>query len=657
MKRISPWFTALVAAPYLLIGGEAVSRFVDGYKVFAAGLVRRSPQPAPQAAGPSAKELKMLDSVTFDRTIPSSWFFLPASPLVNPPLKELSALEAANTVRHDVTYLWNTNFLYRPNGYLEKLVRDLRSDYVLAFKAYDDTIFPHLRHYPKRPGRGGSITNSFGWFSSEVQFRKQADTVRIGILGDSTSGNAIGRYLQAYLNAWASAQKSPLKYEVLNASRAGSSMADENKALQYELGPMGLDYVYLYKAPILPYREMIKIIPETRTVGTLLTKAAEEIQKPLKPLLPWSSLANHMVARLNGELPDGNLWEPWKPKIQITLPEPLQRVPPDVSGARSIPYWNKRLRDFEEYVNIAKAIGAKPIVSTERWFVPGEEPLKAQPNRPLFKSVNGPLFWPLTYKDIKKFLRLNNAIISEWAKLNHLALVDIDAMMPQDPTLYTDGGHDIDFSNKLRAWIVFQTMIPLLREDSLAGKIPKPGMQSGNEHPFIHNPPLKISRQTLIDYYDQQKRQYINWLQQNDYPVKIDEATLKLSDLPLASLTATDKRATITIRGAAPAIITTSPLRFGNAAKYPISVPTGRSGPAVIKINLIVRDGEVGIGLLTKDTGKLEQFAVAPKRDASAFIRFYVESAEKIQDITVTNHLKLDGKTSTVEINSIQLFQ
>jgi hypothetical protein len=653
MNRIPPLFAAIVAVPYLLAGGEALSRFVDGYQVFATALVRRKPQPA-QTAIPSAKELKMLDSVTFDRTIPPSWFFLPASPLKNPPSKELDAISRANPDQQQVTYLWNLNFLYRPNSFLDNFVRKLNSDYVFGFKPYDDTILPHLRSQPNRPGNA-TATNNFGWFSSNMQYRKQADAVRIGILGDSTSGNAIGRYLQSYLTAWAAAEKSPLKFEVLNASRAGSSMDDENKALRYELGPMGLDYVYLYKAPMLPYREMIKIIPETHIVGTLLAKAAEEIQKPLKPLLPWSSLANHIVAKLNGELPDGNLWEPWKPKIQVTLPEPLQRVPPDVSGARSIPYWNKKLRYFDEYVSIAKAIGAKPIVSTERWFVPGEEPLRAQSSRPLFKSVNGPMFWPLAYNDIKKFLRLNNAIISAWARQNHLPLVDIDGLMPNDPTLYTDGGHDIDFANKLRAWIVLQSMIPILQEDMKAGHIPRLGSQAGNEHPYIQNPPLKISRQSLVDFYDQQQRLYFNWMQQNDSPVQLDEAALKPSSLPLASLVAADKRTALS--GSAPVVIITAPLKFGNVAKYPIANAAGRAGPAIIKIGLMVREGEVGIGLLNKSTGKLDQFAVAEKRDSSAFVRFFVASIEKIQSITLTNHVKSDGIVSELELNSIQIYQ
>jgi hypothetical protein len=655
MNRIPPYLAAVIAVPYLIFGGEAVSRFVGGQQVFAKALVPRKPLSAPKSAGPSAKELKQIDYVTFDRTIPSSWFFLPASPLANPPSKELSALEAANTARHDVTYLWNTNFLYRPNGYLEKLVREMHSDYVLAFKPYDDTIYPHLRHYPNRPGRVGSITNSFGWFSSEVQFRKPPDTVRVGVLGDSTSGNSIGRYLQSYFTAWAAAEKIPLKYEVLNASRAGASMADENKALQYELGPMGLDYVYLYKAPILPYREMIKIIPETHSASALLAKAAEHAQRPLKPLLPWSSLANRIVSRLSGEQPDGNLWEPWKPKIQVTLPEALQKEPPDVSGARLVPYWNKKLRDFDEYVRISKELGARPIVSTERWYVPGEEPLRAQSSAPLFKSVNGPMFWPLSYKDIKKFLRLNNEIISAWSKQNGLPLVDIDGLMPEDAALYTDGGHDVDFANKLRAWIVFQKMIPLVKEDLIAGRIPRQAAQSGDEHPYVHNPPLKISRQSLVDFYDGQHGLYYNWLQQNDSPVQLDDASLKPSILPLGRLAATDKRAVIS--GSAPAVITTAPLKFGNAAKYVLDGSAGKAGPAIIKINLRVRDGEVGIGLLGKDTGKLDQFAIAAKRGSSASVRFFVPSIEKVHSITLTNHVKSDGAPSTLELNSIQIYQ
>jgi hypothetical protein len=349
------------------------------------------------------------------------------------------------------------------------------------------------------------------------------------------------------------------------------------------------------------------------------------------------------------------LWQPEKPEVEITLPKELQKGHFTVEDALKVPYWNKRLGDFEKFVEIAKLINITPIVSTERWYVPGVAPLRVRPNKDLFKTSNGPMFWPLTYEQSKQLLRLNSSIISAWAQQNKIKIVDIDGTMPDDPDLYTDGGHDVELAQRLRAWIVFQSMVPLLQEDAKSGKVPRHGQQSGSEHPFIKNPPLRIPRKDLLDFYDEKEKLYINWLQQNDLSVSIDESALRPSNMPLGSLVATDKNAVID--QGSPIVLTTGSLRLGTSAMYPLPSRVMRVGPALIKIGLRVIDGEIGVGLKPKGTASLLQYAVVPKRSNSAYLSFSLESTEDIESIVLTNHQRKDGLTSSVEISSIEILQ
>ena len=113
-----------------------------------------------------------------------------------------------------------------------------------AFPSYDGSTLPRYRLYPDNDYRPTPwITNRFGWLSPDVAVHKPPHTIRVGIIGDSTSQNTYGFYLQSFLDAWARAKGFDVRFEVLNTARQGLGFEDELRALRFELGPMGLDYV------------------------------------------------------------------------------------------------------------------------------------------------------------------------------------------------------------------------------------------------------------------------------------------------------------------------------------------------------------------------------------------------------------------------------
>jgi hypothetical protein len=127
--------------------------------------------------------------------------------------------------------------------------------------------------------------------------------------------------------------------------------------------------------------------------------------------------------------------------------------------------------------------------------------LTYKPSHILFETVNGPLFWPLRYRDLRNLLDFHNGAIAAWARQQQVTLVDIDHQMPLVPELYGDGFHDLGLGQRLRAWIIFQSLLPLIRHDLETGRIPRLAPNQGNEHPYLAASPMRIDRAALVRAY------------------------------------------------------------------------------------------------------------------------------------------------------------
>ena len=83
----------------------------------------------------------------------------------------------------------------------------------------------------------------------------------------------------------------------------------------------------------------------------------------------------------------------------------------------------------------------------------------------LFDNLNGPVLWPLTYRDMEHLLWFNNQVIKTWASQNGVGVVDLERWVPKVPELCGDAFHNSLLSQRLRAWIIFESLLPTLRAD------------------------------------------------------------------------------------------------------------------------------------------------------------------------------------------------
>lgn len=167
-------------------------------------------------------------------------------------------------------------------------------------------------------------------------------------------------------------------------------------------------------------------------------------------------------------------------------------------NAESIRYLKAMLQQYDEYKIAAESVGAKPLISTTRIYVRDGMVLRYSVNKVLFETLNGPGYWPLSYRDIRHLLDYHNRTIKAWAEKNKVALVDIDGLVPFRTELTGDGGHDFELGQKLRAWIVFQSLLPLVRQDLETGRIPTQHSRVDGPHIQPNESPLRMNRLEII---------------------------------------------------------------------------------------------------------------------------------------------------------------
>lgn len=505
---LRPILVGMAASIYLIVGAEMLYRFLDGYEMAPIRLEPRTISQPPLEPD-AVPDRATVAQVTFDPTVSIDWFFQPTRLLDKPVRPELQARSAANAEHSsEVNYLWNENYLRSPSPAFKDFLRHVSVDDLFTFHPYDSSSLPRYRLYPDTSA-GLGTTDTFGWFAPDVTVAKPPDTIRIGIVGDSTAHSTYGFYLQTYLAAWAKAQGIKLKFEVLNAARQGIGFDEARQIFRYELGPMGLDYVYEHMAPGLVY-----VLPKLVQVpdGVSFGKPPVALQwlrrlstRYLTSLQASSALIRHLLVDLTDEPKSGILVEPPKPAVKVRLPQDIDENAPSVDDARRVPYLSDYLDELDDYKHIAESLNVRALVSTERLCIYDGMVLTNPPNRLLYESANGPLFWPVRYRDVRRILDFHNRVIAAWARQNGIALVDIDGIMPRRPEWCTNVFHDVDLAQHLRAWIIFQNLLPLLRQDIASGRLPQRSANEAKSHPYLSQPILRVSRRALLDRYDAEK--------------------------------------------------------------------------------------------------------------------------------------------------------
>jgi hypothetical protein len=626
---------------YLLAGGELVSRFISGYEL--TSLMLRTRSFSAPASGITSDERRLLQSVTYNSQARPQWFFQPPSPLDVPAIPELEtrAAVADPAFMGLENYIWNENFVRRADPVFVKWIQGFKLNNIFAFKGYDSSPFPRYRLYPSTSS-GHIATNSYGWLASEVAFEKPPNTVRIGIIGDSTSHSSYGRYLQAYLTSWLNATHRPIKVEVLNAARPAITIDDMLGILRYELGPMQLDYVYLYQGPRVYDHFATLIKAERATAAPPAQSGIAQVktfaEQHLSLLWRLSALTRVMIDALSG---NHLLPEPSKPKTKALVQLPDANRPIDLDEARKIYYLNEQLTSLDRFRDVARQLNITPVATTRRLAVFDGMVLSSQRNLYLYNQLNGEangsIFWPLTYRQMEHLQSLENRTTIAWAKKNEVPLVDIDGIMPRRPELYTDAFHDTPFAQQLRAWIIFQRLIPLIDQGIGAKLLPKEESATSEKHPYLSQPIMRIEREKIIEHL---------------YP---DPAKTELIPLLLSSFEAVAGGSLRTTSSSL--AIETSTSRSAYAAVMVVPAEVKKSVSGIVRIRVRVLEGEIALGLTTADYLRPVAFRNVPASPEFQTVDLVAPTLDDVGQVIISNHLLEDGTRSRAEITSVELLR
>jgi hypothetical protein len=491
----------VVTVLWFAIGGEVLCRFEGDWRLDVTALTKRlAGNPSPSET--ESRERALIATVINEKGVDPEWFFLPPASIQKPSNPILQARTDANpTANQQQNYLWNDALLGHPEAGLIALLQGIKVDTLFAFPSYDGSTLPRYRLYPDNDYRPTPwITNRFGWLSPDVAVHKPPHTIRVGIIGDSTSQNTYGFYLQSFLDAWARAKGFDVRFEVLNTARQGLGFEDELRALRFELGPMGLDYVYEYFAPVFalvpPVMAGFATFPRGVEPGRPPPEhhpVYDAVRRLLDPLVPDSALALRLRDVITHEAADSLLREPAKPPVTLRLPPGTEgRVV--LSDARKDSYFGAMIDQLDRYEALAHDLNATPFVSTERVCAWNGMVLRKQTSRYLYLALNGPSFWPFSYADLRRILAAHNGTISTWAAENGVAVIDIDGRMPARPELCADAYHDVPIAQRMRAWLIFQAMLPRLYHDIREHLVPRDNSIAGDKHPWLDKPVEVIDR-------------------------------------------------------------------------------------------------------------------------------------------------------------------
>jgi hypothetical protein len=398
-----------------------------------------------------------------------------------------------DTFGYRANYYWNENL--SDDYFLYSGIFDAVPPAVKVFDAPWDSVLPRYRYPPNITLPTGLTTNQFGWRGPPIALIRHPNTIRIAAVGASTTvgGHTLPfsypEFLQHWLNTWAESSGYDVDFEVINTGREGLNSNDIVKVVQYEVLPLDVDYVIYYEGSNQFHPETVVSFPAEYKMGQPppgiipnLANVDSEDKNLLDLLSEYSALAARARNIVEQFLVTGQ--EPPKPEQNFILPEGLDEFNPNRQNQDDTLDLRRIQNDLDQIKQDLDANNVTMIMTTFNWFVQDGMVLDPTRHRNLYTYLNR-VFWPISYANMRRAADFQNRVFTQWAANNRVPLFDITAQMPVQPDLYDDAIHNTYLGSRIRAWIVFEELVPLLKEDIENGRLPRPSRVNYTQHPYI----------------------------------------------------------------------------------------------------------------------------------------------------------------------------
>ncbi len=496
-------FTTLL----MLAIGEFVVRLIDSYALMSPELTRTlhfEGKPLPDSDENSSGQF-LLEAFAASRhssgSFDISWIKIdpPLRPKMDPP-QELVKRTAEAQNGQKVNYLWN-DFLVSEIFNGKKIrgnfpfTKPYFPDTVFVYPAPWKTMFPRYRYPSNVTLPSGIQTNQYGWRSKPIELKKNPRTIRVACVGASTTVSkhryvfAYPDFLEHWLNLWKDHNGYNINFEVINAGREGINSTDIAAVVKYEVLPLDVDYVVYYEGSNqFNIRSMVNYPSDVKfgqpPVGLVpnISEISSADKTWLDSFAEYSALVARVRTVIESQIHSGV--EPPKPVQTFFLPDGVDEWTPDLGKLGVALSLGVILKDLQEIKMEVEKTKAKMIMTTFKWLAFDGMVLDPVKHRGLFVYLNRKL-WPISYENIERMASFQNRVFKKWSQENGLDLVELAEKIPQEPDLFSDPIHNTRLGVKIRSWLVFEGIIPILEQDLYNKTIPRIPQNSHDQHPFI----------------------------------------------------------------------------------------------------------------------------------------------------------------------------
>jgi hypothetical protein len=577
----------------------AASIFV-GVAICEAGLriLARSGNARPSAvAGIAGKIPEMRRAINYVQQLAAApgtdrrWFEEDPPPLPNrsPVSREREqryhAYEKRGLYGPQADYIWNRKFVESdrcgPNTFFQNY-----PETVLVFDPPAPTTHPRYRFPPNITTFAGLVTNEVGLRGRPLALAKPPATARIAFLGASTTISA-HNFAFSYpdrvvhwLNRFAEANRFDVRFEVLNGGREGLNSEDIARILLDELLPLDPDLAVYYEGSnqFPSANELVDPpIPPRKQIDPNEPIAAHKVPEVIRAHLALGELADRV---LNGFSSAG---EPRKPSYRLKWPAGVDERNPDPDHPKLPLQLPTIVKDLDAIRSGLERLGSRLVLCSFEWLVPESTQLSPARHRYIYQQLNTVL-WPLRYSDIRRLADFQNRVLRRYAAARKIDFLDVAGPTPQDPNLFTDAIHNTDAGERLKAWIVFQQLAPVVKREIEAGRLPH------RTDPAKRPPPPSLATAEMS--------------------MKCDE----VPPGPLVRITGALSLATVRafpehkaeLHSGPPLEIVTGPQRWSYAAQIPIKMPSGLTGTRFILVRARATSGQIGLGVLDEKGNRFQ---------------------------------------------------
>jgi hypothetical protein len=456
---------------------EAAVRYLDGYAMFA--------MPLSAPTGSASVAPQALDRIPRATGVEREWFFSepPALPNRRAIPEEWSRryrnLESSDSGGmdfrpSDLFKAWNSVFAGDPCKHSRLHHGPGR---LFLYDPPDGAALPPYRFLPDVTIPSGLVTNQIGWRGAPIENPRGDRTVRIVFVGSSTTVDSHHlpfswpELVGHWLNRWAKEKGLAVHFDVLNAARESITSTDIAAVVRTEVLPLRPDLVIYYEGG--NQFRLYSVVPDMPKGSVIRPAKADASPSWLEAAARYSALLARVQAAVGAAAStlDGHEWP--KPDYRLVWPAGLDEDDPDLAYPRLPVNLNVIQRDLDRIRTDLAGVGSDFALSSFVWMVKDGLVLDPIRHKYILEQLNVGNY-PYRYRDLERLAKFQNRLLAKYAATHGMPFIDIVGNSPFDPDLFSDAVHTNYAGTRVRAWTVFNQLLPTVEKHLADGSWPRP---------------------------------------------------------------------------------------------------------------------------------------------------------------------------------------